>query len=344
MRILAECRWFRQQGFRCVLMAKPGSPVLRAFLDDGFEAVPMRFTRGSQAGDWMRCVREFRRLKPLMVGTHSNVDTRVALAAAACTGVPRRVRYRHVSIPVRGSPWNRVIYRKLANRVVTTARSIADDLVREFRLPPCSVASIPTGVRMPEEGPDVRNDVLSQLGISQGGRLIVQVSVLRGWKGHEHLMEAFERLAVADPSLHLVIVGGGNQEEALRKKAASLSAGARVHFTGQVVDPYPYFMSADVVTLASTSSEGVPQSALQAFACGRPFVGTRVGGIPDVVSHGKNGLLVPPGDAGAMAAAIRGLLDDGEFSLRLGVAARETFAERGTLSVMGSRLRDFLGV
>ena len=325
-------------------MAKDDSPIARAFRDEGLEVIPRAFKRSGQFADFARCVRDFRELKPALVGTHSNIDSRVALAAAAAAGVARRVRYRHVSIPVRVSPWNRLIYRRFATHVVTTARSIADDLAGDFSLPPDAVRSIPTGVSPAADAGDARREVKEKLGLPAGARIVTQVSVLRSWKGHAYLIGAFHRLAKAHPDLHLVLVGTGSMLEPLTAQVASLSLDGRVHFAGHQADPYPFFMAADVVALASTGGEGVPQSVLQCFACARPFVGTTVGGIPDIVRHGRNGLLVPPADADALASGIREILDDETLASALAANARQSFLDTGTVDHMGATLRGFLGL
>lgn len=346
MRILTECRWFRTQGFRCVLMAKDHSPIAAHFREEDFEVIPTTFTRSSQLGDFAKCTGIFRGMKPVMVGSHSNIDTRVALAAAACARVERRVRYRHVSIPVRPSSWNKVIYRHFATRIVTTAHSIADELIRDFGLDADTAISIPTGVNgAPEDGHrDARAEIIKQLNLPPEARIIAQISVLRNWKGHTHLLDAFERIASAHPEQHLVLVGKGNMMDQLREKALSMTCSSKIHFAGHATDPYPYFQGADIVTLASTGGEGVPQCILQAFACSRPVVATRVGGIPDVVRDGENGLLVPPADPVALAAALERLLISPEDSFRLGAEARRTFLNCGSIDHMGGSLRRFLNL
>jgi glycosyltransferase involved in cell wall biosynthesis len=344
MRILTECVWFRSRGFRCVLMAKDHSPIAARFREEGFEVIPLKFTRSSQPRDFAKCLRVFRDQKPALVGTHSNIDSRVALAAAACTRVKRRVRYRHVSIPVRASVWNKVIYRHFATGIVTTARSIAEDLTASFSLDASTVLSIPTGVRsIPADTVlGAREEIRGLLGLPPDARIISQISVLRSWKGHAHLIDAFDRLATSRPDVHLVLVGKGNMLGNLREQAAGMRCAARIHFAGHADDPYPYFQAADIVTLASTGGEGVPQSVLQASACARPVVATRVGGIPDVISDGVNGLLVPPADAEALAAALGCLLDDHALANRLGMEASRTFQHCGTIDHMGESLRRFL--
>jgi len=320
--------------------------ITEAFRKEGLEVIPVEFKKSTQIGDFSLCRKLFKELKPVMVGAHSNIDTRVALAAATWVGVKRRVRYRHVSIPVKASPWNHLIYRKFATAIVTTAQSITDELKRKFSLPEGFIRSIPTGVSDTTVGDrsEARRRVFEILGLPDSAVMITQVSVLRQWKGHRDLMTAFDSLAVSNPSLHLVLVGGGPGMEYLPEFAAALASRDRIHFPGHQVDPYPFFKAADVATLASTGGEGVPQSVLQCFACATPFVGTRVGGIPDITEDGVNGLLVSPAAPAELAAAIARILGDPVFAASLAANARKTYDQIGSVACMGARLRSFLGI
>lgn len=346
IRILTESKWFRENGFQSILMANIDSRIFKAFEAEGFKCIPIDFKKGTQLGDFFRCYKLFKKLKPELVGTHSNIDTRVALAAAAAAGVARRVRYRHVSLPVKTSPWNRIIYRKFATSIITTANSITEGLTKSFSLPEGFARTIPTGVEdtSTSDRHDARHAVLRKLRLSDSSNLITQVSVLRGWKGHRDLMAAFNLLAESNPDLHLVLVGGGPGLKYLPDEAAKYPTRDRIHFVGHQEDPYLFFKAANVVTLASTGGEGVPQSTLQCFACGSPFVGTRVGGIPDITIDGVNGLLVPPNAPKELAAAIAKILTDPSLGASLGKNARQTFEEIGSIPHMGDHLRKFLNL
>ena len=344
IRILTECRWFRDQGYRCILMADPASEISAVFAKQGFEVIPIAFKKKTQIGDFFTCLRWFRKLQPAMVGTHSNIDSRVALAAAATAGISRRVRYRHVSIPVSVSPWNHLIYRKFATAIITTARSITETLARDFHFPEGFAMTLPTGVDDTDlsDRPLARRSVREMLGLPADSIIISQISVLRAWKGHSHLMAAFDTLAATDPRLHLVLVGGGPGLSYLPEQAAALASRERIHLAGHRDDPYPFFKAADVVVLASTGGEGVPQTTLQCFACGTPFVGTRIGGIPDITVDGENGLLVEPENPAQLAAAIVRILGDPQLAATLADNARKTYDRIGSIERMGNHVRDFL--
>jgi glycosyltransferase involved in cell wall biosynthesis len=94
----------------------------------------------------------------------------------------------------------------------------------------------------------------------------------------------------------------------------------------------------DCFVLASTRTEGVPQSLLQAFAAGVPVVASAIGGIPEVVTDGQTGILVPPGDAAALARAIESVLSDGSGAAARALEARRLVEERFSHGASVSRL------
>ena len=113
----------------------------------------------------------------------------------------------------------------------------------------------------------------------------------------------------------------------LRKLAYERGVSDRVAFTGLVDDPIPYIKGFDVGTCVS-NDEGLPNSLLEAMACGKPVISTRVGAVPELIQPEVNGLLIPPGDAGALCAAIQRLLDEPDLASRLGAAGRRTVEDR----------------
>jgi glycosyltransferase involved in cell wall biosynthesis len=129
--------------------------------------------------------------------------------------------------------------------------------------------------------------------------------------------------AVAEvPSMSLVIAGDGPDRGALEARARDLGVDERTRFLGSVSRDVVLrlFRAADA-TVLSSSWENLPHTVLEALAVGSPVIATAVGGVPEVVRDGENGLLVPPNDADALAAALRRLLEDDELRRRLADAA-----------------------
>jgi glycosyltransferase involved in cell wall biosynthesis len=155
--------------------------------------------------------------------------------------------------------------------------------------------------------------------------LIVYTGRLLRGKGLDVLLAAFGRVAARQPQAHLVLVGSGagqalSVEGPLQEQARAAGLLERVTFTGRVDNVQEYLQAADVFAFPSLF-EALGLSLVEAAACGLPCVGSRTGGIVDVIEHGRSGFLCAPGDAEALAAALETLLAD--------AAQREAFGRRG---------------
>ncbi|MGW7437118.1 glycosyltransferase family 4 protein [Streptomyces sp. NPDC054849] len=147
------------------------------------------------------------------------------------------------------------------------------------------------------------------------------------WKGVDVLVRALTEV----PGARLRLVGGGDAVADHLALAKSLGVGDRVSASGELTGPelVEAVREAAVLALPSlTEAESFGMVLVEAMACGTPVVGSAVGGIPYVIEDGRTGLLVPPGDAGALAAACRRLLEDGTLADRLGAAGRRSAGER----------------
>ncbi|GEL16910.1 glycosyltransferase family 4 protein [Pseudonocardia asaccharolytica] len=145
------------------------------------------------------------------------------------------------------------------------------------------------------------------------------------WKGVDVLIRAFAVVVRQHPRALLRIVGVGDALDDHRKLAESLGVADHVEFAGllAVEDLVDAYQRARTVILPSrTESESFGMALVEAMACARPVIGSRVGGIPTVIDEGRTGLLVPPGDAGSLAEACLRLLTDDEMCARLGMAGR----------------------
>lgn len=163
-----------------------------------------------------------------------------------------------------------------------------------------------------------------------GGLSVVCVGTLHEVKGQRHLVRAIAKLAGGGVDVHCTFVGGGPDEDALRRLAEELGVAERVTFLGTV----PRRVVGETVRAASVvcapsvptrsgKREGIPVVLMEAMSAARPVVASRLSGIPELVVDGESGLLVTPGDVDEIAAALRTLHDDPELGARLGDAARE---------------------
>ena len=156
-----------------------------------------------------------------------------------------------------------------------------------------------------------------------GGPRILFVGRLAGVKGAPLLLDAAARLAGRHPGLTLTFVGDGPERAGLEARAAALGLGARTEFTGYLGQEgvAARLAQADVLALPSFA-EGVPVVLMEAMAAGLPVVTTRIAGIPELVEDGVSGLLVPPGDGDALAAALDRLAGDPALAAAMGRAGR----------------------
>lgn len=128
-------------------------------------------------------------------------------------------------------------------------------------------------------------------------------------KGHRFLLEALQILESRGLRVHALVAGEGDQETELREQAERLGLEKRVHFLGFRRDVHEVMAAMDVFALPS-EKEGLSIAVMEALAMSRPVVATQIPGMDEVVKHGENGLLVPPGDAPALADALETLLRD----------------------------------
>lgn len=168
--------------------------------------------------------------------------------------------------------------------------------------------------------------VREDLGIPERVPVVGTVANLKAHKGHRHLLEAAARVRMAVPEARFVLVGQGPMEDELRRRARELGLDGNVVFAGYREDALRVAAAFDLFVLPSTH-EGLPIALVEAMALGKPAVVTAVGGVPEVVEDGAHGLVVPPGDPGALARAIVTLLRDARLRERLGAGARRRAAD-----------------
>jgi len=240
-----------------------------------------------------------------------------------------------VSIPIRRG-WNPV-YTWLADRVITSGEAIRR-LVIAAGAPPERVVALPAGVDLGGFPFRQRSGTLAEtLGVSPP--VIGSVAMFRGSKGHAHLIDALGMIRRQHPRATLVLVGDGIRRAWVEGLARDAGLADAVVFTGFRSDVAALLGVMDCFALASTRTEGVPQSLLQAFAAGVPVVASDVGGVGEVVIDGATGVLVKA-EAAALAHGIERVLADPDAAARRAVAARAMVEERFSHASMLTRLLD----
>ena len=174
-----------------------------------------------------------------------------------------------------------------------------------------------------------------EFGIPRAAPLLGVVARLEAEKGHRHLIDAMPAILEAAPDTWLAIVGEGSQADALKAQARNISD--QIVFTGRRDDVSAITADLTVAVLPSLrEAQGI--SILEAMARRRPVVASAVGGIPEVITSGVDGILVPPADPSALAVAVRSLLGDASLRQRIGEAGYRTVADRFSIDAQVKRI------
>jgi glycosyltransferase involved in cell wall biosynthesis len=207
---------------------------------------------------------------------------------------------------------------------------------------PARMHTVPNGVEPPSPlSPQERRAVRETLGLLDEDYALICVARLVPLKAHGVLLEALTRLD-ACPSVKLLLVGTGPQDDQLRALARDWHLDSRVHFLGERTDVPRLLQAADCFVLSS-DTEGLSCSILEAMAAGLPCVVTDVGGNRELVQPGLTGSLLPPRDPAAFARAIRALSEDIALGQACGARARARVDAEFSLDRMVTRYARLYG-
>ncbi len=180
-------------------------------------------------------------------------------------------------------------------------------------------------------------------GVPPGRFVVGAVGRLSPEKALDDLVRAVGRLVGEGIDLELWIVGEGPERPALEGLVAELGLGERVRLLGFRGDTLDLYRAMDAFALSSRR-EGLPNVLLEAMSLELPVIGTRIAGIPQLIEHDRNGLLVEPGAVAELAAALRRVIADSGLARRLGAAARRTVEERHSMRARMERVREIYEV
>ncbi|MDQ2674359.1 MAG: glycosyltransferase family 4 protein, partial [Chloroflexota bacterium] len=218
----------------------------------------------------------------------------------------------------------RTLYRR-GSRIahfVAVSDDVADAVRATVRPPSGHLHTIPNGVDVHRYGRADRSAMRRELGIPDDAAVVMCVAKMLEQKGHRVLVEALAAPEVADLPLRVLLVGDGPLRKEIEDRARRAEVWDRIRFLGNRPDVPRLLAAADIFVLPSLW-EGLPIALLEAMAAGLPSVATAVSGTRQVLTDEENGLLVPPDDAGAIAAAVARLVRHRELRDALGAAARQ---------------------
>lgn len=272
---------------------------------------------------WWPMFEALRRERIDVLHAHSFGQNAWASVIGRLTRVPAVIAHEH-NWAFTGRALRPVIDRELIARFASTMIVVSQEARRRMieveRISPDRLVLLPNGIRAlpPGDGGAVRKE----LGIGPDDPVIGTVCILRSEKALDVLVRAATLLATDFPRLRVLIVGDGPERGGLEALVEQLGLEDNVLLTGARTDVADVLAALDVAVLSS-DYEGIPLSILEFMDAGKPIVATHVGGIPEVIEDEVHGVLVPPRDEAALAAAIGGLLRDTDAARQMGARARD---------------------
>ena len=347
-RIFNESVWMAQKGHTIIIVAPSKTPLFNKAKEYGFKTCAVEFKRIGMIKDYIFLKNLFINEKPDIVNTHGNEDSQLGLPAACRAKVGCRILSRHISAHVGKSWYNKLLYKKLATYIFTTADYTTNHLKTVFKLTGKQIFSMPSGILPPEtllSKDEARNNLAMELELDPDTRFLGFVGRVSATKGVDTIIKAFQKIAKNIPGHDLVIIGDSTKEyiDSLWALADRMQIKERIHIMGLKNDVWPYYRAFDCKILASRSKrgipfEGVPQALLEAMYCSCPVIGSKSGGIPDIIEHDKTGLLFDDEDTDNLADMIFQLLNEENDTLKRAQKAFEMVKKFHTIDTMGRNI------
>ncbi len=279
-----------------------------------------------------------------IVHTHNSKAGFLGRLAAKLARVPVIIHTVHgFAFHDQEPPWRQTLFRNLeraasrwCDKMIFISQPLIDCALREQIVAEEKTVKIYSGIELDLFRPATsrtKNNSRKKWNIDQRAAVIGIVSKLWEGKGHVILLEAFKELKKEMKDAFLVIVGEGDLYDKLVRIANRNGLSDSVLFTGFQLDVSEIIATFDVAVLPSFF-EGMGRVLLESMAMGKPVVASRVGGIPDLVEHGINGLLVTPGDTQELTDALQKILNDKKLAQRLGKEGQKRVKEQFSADVM----------
>lgn len=294
---------------------------------------------GHRSGDSLlrlvgRAVRAIRQLRADVVHTNMAFDSRIGAVAGRIAAVPvvatlhndNPKTLRHLD-----GVLDRWVVQPSVSRFIAVSQLTRDVHLERRKLPRERVEVIYSGIptaRYARASPSHElRELRAGLPVGDAYPLLLNVGRLYKQKGQKYLIPMMDELLSRWPRAQLLIVGGGDEEAELRRLVKEQALGDSIHLLGIRTDVKQLLEIADVFVFPSLW-ESFGLAALEAMASGVPVVASRIGGIPEIIQDGVDGVLVPPHDPAAMALAVDKLASSTELATRIGEAAMLTAQSR----------------
>jgi len=344
-RIFSESLWMEKNRHKIIIAAPKNTPLFLKAKQHEFKVYGIEFKRLSTIKDYNLLKNIFYNEKPDVVNAHGDKASKIALYAAKNEGVPLRILSRHTSTHVKNSWYNRITYKKLCHYIFTTADCTTKHLQKKFKINHMRIFSIPNGITLPDsllDRNEARTALATEIGLDPKTRFIGFAGEILKKKGVSTILRAFKNISSELSDYHVVIVGEGSKKylNFLHNLAKDLQIENSVHFIRPKENIWSYYRGFDCKILPSKdikgiSFEGMPQALLEAMYCSCPVIGSKSGGIIDIIEHEKTGLLFETQDPFDLADKILQTLQDKTATKKRVETAHELVIKKHSINTMG---------
>jgi len=329
----------KQTGFNiriCALQIRAGNPIASDLERLGLpvDLVPIPNLR--QPFNLFRILRYLRLHRPQLLHTQLEFADILGTVAAKLLGIPSVSTVHTLDIfPEKKSAWGRMKLRwfllgKFCDRVIAVSEKTRLHYLQSGGLQPDKVITLYNGVdisRFKNTDASQAAKTKQALRLPLNSRVIITIAVLREPKGIQFMIEALPAILEQFPDVHYLIVGDGEYSAALTELVTALAIKNHVTFAGHRTD-IPDLLACSDIFVLPTLKDALPTVLIEALAAERPIVASDVGGVPEIIENGVNGLLVASGDPSKLAEACLRLLKDNELSRQIVLAGSKTVQQR----------------
>ncbi len=323
-RLLREMLWFRKHGHRVILAAPPTAAITQRALEAGLDVrlVPMRMN--FDLPSFLKLATLVRREHPAIIHARSSKDSWFSLWFRLA-GIPV-VRSRHITLSPEIPFGRKLIYRHGSQRLIASAEFIAHNMREVIGIPPDRVDVIGECVDLEEFSPGDGSAFRQEWSIPPEAPLFAVVGMLRGEKGQMIFARGAREVLTKFPEARFAIVGGSARSMRLAENLKDFIQSEFSEFPSPPLfmtgfrNDIPTVMRAINCLVVPSSKDAQTLVIPQAFATGKPVIGSRVGGIPELVKENDNGLLFEVENHHALAEAMMKIIHDPALALRLGRA------------------------
>jgi glycosyltransferase involved in cell wall biosynthesis len=345
--VLLTVNGLRSIGQRAALVAHPDGELRRRFAE-GLDLIPIApRTEMDLTAAW-RFARVLKQLAPDVVHAHDPHGVAMASLALSFSSSatnrsrkpPALIASRRVDFHLKGNSFSRWKYRQV-DRFIAASEAIRRMLVADG-VPAERTVTVHEGIDVEHVIAAAPVNVHEAFFLPHGAPVVGNIAALVPHKGQRYLVDAAHLVVREIPDARFVILGEGELREHLQKQVHEHHLEKHVVLPGFRVDALGCLKAFDLFVMSSVT-EGLGTSLLDAMACARPIVATTAGGIPEIVEDGVTGLLVPPRDAAALAAAIVRALRDPGLRTRIARAGLARVRDRFTVERMVEQTADVYG-